>query len=126
MILVKTIVKPSDLHGLGLFADQFIPKDTIIFMEEGTFTNKFTVEEVELLPDVPKQYIKHYGYLKNGIYKVSLDNDKYFNHSENPNTYESDDMENTYTYALRDINIGEELTTNYNDFDYGGKPINHL
>ena len=121
MILVKTIVKPSDLHGLGLFADEFISKDTIIFMEESKFTTKFTEEEVELLSDIPKGFVKHYGYLKNGIYKVSLDNDKYFNHSDNPNTYESDDEENMYTYAKRDINVGEELTTNYNDFDYGEK-----
>lgn len=123
MIVVKTVIKPSNIHGMGLFADQFISKDSVIFEEEEHFTKKFTLKEVEYMLDIQREFIEHWGYLSNGVYKLSLDNDRFFNHSKNPNTYESDDEENKYTYAKRDIYPGEELTTNYNDFDYSKKPI---
>jgi hypothetical protein len=30
MLYVKTKIGPSEIEGIGLFADEFIPKDTII------------------------------------------------------------------------------------------------
>jgi hypothetical protein len=31
MLLVKTTIAPSPIHGIGLFADQFIPQGTRIW-----------------------------------------------------------------------------------------------
>jgi hypothetical protein len=31
MLLVKTVSKPSALHGTGLFADEFIPEGTVLW-----------------------------------------------------------------------------------------------
>ena len=36
---VKTIIKESDIHGIGLFADEFIPKGTKIW----EFTPNFDI-----------------------------------------------------------------------------------
>ena len=108
MLKVKTILKQSEIHGLGLFADEFIPKDTLIF-EEDIFTIKITEFELELLPDIEKQFVNHYCYFKKGTFYCSIDNDRFTNHSENPNVYETE----TSTYALRDILPGEEILTDY-------------
>jgi hypothetical protein len=36
MLLIKARVRPSTIHGLGLFAEQFIPSGTIIFSRDLT------------------------------------------------------------------------------------------
>jgi len=43
----------------------------------------------------------------------------FFNHSDNPNTHcvEDPDDEETADIASRDIQVGEELTVNYREFD---------
>ena len=124
MLLVKTKIKESKIHGIGLFADEFIPKGTIIF-KESLFTKKFTTEEYEQLPVIQKDFVKHYCYFLGGIWRCSLDNDRFMNHNDTPNTVEIDDET---TVALIDINVGEEILTNYNmiwdkkEFDYEPQP----
>lgn len=113
MLLVRTKVKPSEIHGTGLFADEFIPKGTIIF-KESFFTKHFTQEQYESLPQLQREFISHYCYFLGGVWRCSMDNDRFMNHSENPNTIEPDDYT---TVAAVDINIGDEITTNYEMID---------
>jgi len=108
MLKVKTKLGPSSIHGIGLFADQYIPKDTLIF-EEDLFTFVISAELYDTLSNEAKSFLDSYGYYKNGIWKCSIDNDRFMNHSENPNTYESD----TCTFAKVDIQEGEEITCDY-------------
>lgn len=110
MLLVKTKIKESPIHGIGLFADEFIPKGTVIF-KESFFTKKFTTDEYNKLLQLQKDFINHYCYFLGGVWRCSLDNDRFMNHNDNPNTVEIDD---TTTVALVDINIGEEILANYN------------
>ena len=46
MLFVKTRVLPSRIHGLGLFADEDIPKDTILWKFTSEFDLKFTKEQI--------------------------------------------------------------------------------
>jgi hypothetical protein len=56
-----------------------------------------------------------YCYLSpEGIYVFCGDNAKFMNHSTDPNC---DDPEGRYTVANRDIEAGEELTSDYTTFD---------
>lgn len=112
MLMVKTIVKQSNIEGagLGLFADEFIPKGTMIFQED-TFSISFTEDEFEKLSKIQKDFIHTYGYIRDGIWRCSLDNDRFTNHSDNPNC--DDSVTCCETFASRDIEIGEEITTNY-------------
>ncbi len=52
------------------------------------------------------------------MYVFCGDDARYFNHSDTPNT-RGEESEDGYgeTYALRDIEAGEELTGDYNEFD---------
>jgi SET domain-containing protein len=54
-------------------------------------------------------HIKNYGYSVKGLYYLSIDNDRFINHSEIPNVRETADP----TYAIRDIEENEELLTDY-------------
>lgn len=108
MLKVKTILKQSEIHGIGLFADEFIPKGTLIF-EEDEFTVKFNNEEVQNFTEKKVEFIKKYCYLRDDVWYCSMDNDRFTNHSNIPNTYETE----TFTFAAKDIQPGEEITTNY-------------
>ena len=48
--------------------------------------------------------------LSPGILVLGLDNEKYLNHSNDPSV-------NDDGIALKDINIGDEITIDYRDFD---------
>jgi SET domain-containing protein len=113
MLLVKTKLGESKIHGIGLFADQFIPTGSVIFQEEEFFTKKITRDEFEKLTELQKDFLMHYSYRYEKLLKLSLDNDRFMNHSNDPNTDDSDPLK---TVATRDIQPGEEITCNYNFF----------
>jgi SET domain-containing protein len=121
MLLVKTKIKQSDIHGTGLFADQFIPKGTIIWKFTQGFDQKFTREQILNFPDLLQIYIYKYSWRgkKSGLYCFSSDNGKYFNHSNNPNCLSEyrDGEDEVTTTAIRDIKIDEEITDNYSSFE---------
>lgn len=116
MLLVKTKLGLSNIHGIGLFADEFIPKGTIIFKED-KYTRIITAEEYQSLSPLHRDFIDTYAYYNNGVYKCSLDNDRFMNHSDTPNTVDYEDI----TKADRDIQKGEEITCNYNNICDNGK-----
>jgi len=119
MLQVKTKLDKSSIHGIGLFADQFIPKGTIIF-KESNLTVKFELDQYDSFDGPTKEYIKHYCYLLGDVWRCSLDNDRFMNHSSNPNTEEPS---HEITLARFDIYPGEEITCDYNKIceDYKSK-----
>lgn len=121
MLLIKTKIKESEIHGIGLFADEFIPKGAEIWRFTPGFDQKFTREQILSFPDLLQIYIYKYSWRskKSKFYIFSADNGKYFNHSDNPNALSEyrDDEEEVVTVALRDIQIGEEILDNYNSFE---------
>jgi len=120
MMQVKTKIGQSKIQGTGLFADEFIPKGTVIWKFTPGFDLKFTEEEIDNFPIQVQEYLESYMWLskKSGKYCFSSDNGKYFNHSKNPNSLSEyyDDEEEVLTKAIRDIEIGEEITDDYASF----------
>ncbi len=117
MLLVKTKIKDSKIHGIGLFANEFISKGEMVWKYMPNFDLLLSKEEIGQLSESAKEQTHNYAYFdkKHGKYLLCSDDARFFNHSKNPNCDESkDDM----TVALRDIQIGEELVVNYRDF-YG-------
>lgn len=123
MLLVKTKIDKSTIEGigLGLFADQFIPKGTKIWEFTPNFDIKYTKEEMDALPEDARNFIQYYNYLSksSGKYIFSIDNERFLNHSFEPNTYSvyEEGQEEAVSYANRDIQKGEELFDNYSSFD---------
>ncbi len=121
MLKIKTIVKESNLGGLGLFAAEDIPKGTVIWEYDPKFDISFTKEEVEIMPQIQKELIMTYAYFstKNAKFIYSIDNSRFTNHSSvNPNQEVVDlGGEETAGAANRDISEGEEILINYRTFD---------
>jgi uncharacterized protein len=122
MLLVKTKIAPSQIDGIGLFADQFIPKGTITWRAVYPFDIKVSREDILKLPDVAKEIFLKYSYFSRYSQKYFLcfDNDRFINHSEDPNIIEGRVVaagEEAVSVAGRNIYLGEELTCDYRTFD---------
>lgn len=130
MLLVNTKIGPSKIHGIGLFADEFIPNGKMIWRFDKNIDQQFTEETIKSLPILTQKYLAKYVWkgLRTGIYCLSTDNAKHFNHSKDSNTkleYIDGEPEGV-VYASRDIQIGEEMTENYDDFEDINDPNNFL
>lgn len=116
MLRVKTTLRYSKLHGIGLFADQFIPKGTVTWQYDSGFDPSFSKEQIESLDELNKSQFLKYGYFDYSLDKFILcsDDQRYINHSSKKYNISSTPEADV---ALRDINIGEELFCNYNHYE---------
>jgi len=124
MLLVKTKIGPSTIPngGIGLFADQFIPKGTIVWQFVAGKDKAYTKEEVEQLPEPLRSQVLSlfHSYIskQTGRYICESGDGVYFNHSDAPNIFTEyrDGVEEDVNIAARDIQPGEELTQDYRAF----------
>jgi SET domain-containing protein len=121
MLLVKTKVKYSDIAGMGLFADEFIPKGTCVWKFGKGFDIRVGKDYPKILIEPAKSFFLTYAYQnpKTLNYVLCADDARFFNHSDTPNTHcvENPDDEDNDDVASRDIIAGEELTVDYRTFD---------
>jgi len=116
MLLIPTIIQPSKVGGLGLFAQGYAPKGSRIWQNGEDTELILTKVEFEFRSEYMKEFIRHYGYYDNmeNKWKLPLDNSRFMNHSEKPNL--GQDIEGN-NYALEDIFPGDELTCDYREFE---------
>tara|TARA_A100001391_G_scaffold199038_1_gene181487 strand:- start:616 stop:1059 length:444 start_codon:yes stop_codon:yes gene_type:complete len=115
MLHVMTYVAPSSIHGLGVFTAAPVAKGTLIWTFEEYFDRRYDEAQFQALHPVIHEYFKVYGYRDkhDGFYYMTVDNDRFTNHSQTPNTC-VDSLGNCY--ALKDIACNEELTADYREF----------
>jgi SET domain-containing protein len=109
--------------GLGIFAKQFIPKGALIWKyHRGVNVNSYkSIDEVKVrlsqLSKDEQEFFMSHVYLYDGYMNEILDDGKMWNHSESPNTGQSiQDLQSTF--AIRDIEPGEELLDDYGVYEY--------
>jgi SET domain-containing protein len=112
---VYTRIKPSNIHGVGVFAISDIPKGTYVFVEDDEEIVWVDKSEIENLPASLKLFYTDFCIIKGNAYGCprsfnSLTTSWYLNHSEDPNVAPD---ANYRFYALRHIIEGEELTADY-------------
>ncbi|MCR4327894.1 MAG: SET domain-containing protein [Patescibacteria group bacterium] len=121
MLLVRTKIGKSTIHGTGLFAEEDIPIGTVIWKYFPDLDLALSIQEVEKLPVVAQNYIYKHAWLSKKLnkYILSFDNDRFANHSEECNVGEkpTDVEDEPSAVALRNIKKGEEITFNYQDID---------
>ncbi len=120
MLLVLATVKPSQIHGLGLFAEAFIQRGARIW--EVTPGYDITIGDAALmcLPAVQRDQLRGHSFkdMHTGEWILCADNDRYTNHADDPNTREIHEAGTLgYSIAIRDIQPGEEITCDYRTFD---------
>jgi SET domain-containing protein len=120
MLLVKSRLATSEIHGIGLFADEFIAQGTITWRFVEGFDLRLTQATIDALSDSAKQQVLKYGYFDErlGLYELCSDDARFFNHADTPNTRSFvTDSGDEVDVAVRDIGVGEELTCDYSFFD---------
>lgn len=120
MILIRTRVGPSKIHGLGLFTVEPVAKGAGIWRFEPGFDRSFAPDQVAAWPVVAREHLRWFSFMsqETGQYVLSGDHACFMNHSEEPNTGAPRD--GTWagtTVAYRDLAAGEELTCDYRAFD---------
>ena len=113
MLLVKTYLAKSKVHGLGVFAGQSIRKGAKIWRFVYGFDRFYTRKRLAKLPKPARDYINLHGYQWKNEILLSMDYDTFMNHSENPNT----DFHNGFVIARNNIRKGEEITNDYRAFE---------
>lgn len=118
MVLVKIRVGISNVHGIGVFADQSIPKGTMTWRYEPWFDISYSEKDLQKMSRPAKKQVLWYAYLnkKTGRYVLCSDDYRFINHSENKariNIESTPDKD----IAARDIKPGEELLCDYDKFD---------
>ena len=106
-------VKESPINGRGIFAKRAIKSGETIFEWNPKVLTK---EEAQKLP--PKDELKHYTYPDGDNILWMQPPERYMNHSCDANT----EVVGKCDVAVRDIEPGEEITSNYigvetEDFD---------
>ncbi len=118
MLLVKTYVAQSAVEGVGLFAAEPIPAGTQIWRLEPAFDRLFSEEMYQAMPPVQRELVQRYGFPSPdlpGIFIYEVDNGRFMNHSDTPNT----DFSEPIGVARVDIAAGEEMTCDYGNFFSG-------
>ena len=121
MMLVRTVKKPSDIHGVGLFANEFIPKGSPTWRFIAGIDQAIHPDLVERVPEASRITFLTYAYLdiRTGLYVLCADDARFMNHSDEPNVKGDYDLDPVFgvDVAARDIEPGEELTCDYRTFD---------
>ena len=113
MFLIDTYLDKSKIEGVGVFAKENIKKGQLIKEVRPDFEIEFNKDNLPKMPLALAKLIDTHAYereLGSKILVMGIDNEKYLNHSNNPNV-------NDNGIALKDIKIGDEITVDYKDFD---------
>jgi SET domain-containing protein len=115
MLLIRTRIKPSPIHGNGVFACEAVAPGTLVWRYEPLFDRIISESELESAPVAFREYIDMYAYRSadlEGRLILSCDHAKFLNHSAEPNTRELP----FGSIASIQINVDDEITCDYGAF----------
>jgi SET domain-containing protein len=115
---VYTRLRPSKIHGVGVFAIRQIKKGQQIFAHDDAPLVWVNYDRIKNLPRPIKQLYRDFAIIKQGRFGAPKHFDElttswYLNHSDSPNV----GIDQSFRfYALRTIKVGEELTVDYRTY----------
>ncbi|MHB8791301.1 MAG: SET domain-containing protein [Desulfobulbaceae bacterium] len=116
MLLVKTQINKSPIHGLGLFAAEFIAQSTPIWRFTPGLDLDLDPGILDAQPVEFREKLLHYGYIDPRLnrYILCCDDARFINHSNTPNIRKDFSLDRYgVDVAAHDIEAGEELTIDY-------------
>lgn len=119
MLLIKTYLDKSPIHGVGVFAGELVKKGTPVWKFNPLIDIILTPEQMNALPEAAREFIEKVAIsypFGSDNYCLSLDNAHYMNHSFDCNV--ALDSEQQADIALKDLPKGTELTVNYYKEDH--------
>lgn len=121
MMLVRTTLAQSTIHGIGIFADAPIARGTRIWELMEGLDPVFDAALLDTAPEPIRSYLRRYTYPHYAdASKIILDGDngRFMNHSPTPNT-DFKNIHGKYGFAIVDIAAGTEITCDYAEFAPG-------
>ena len=114
MLLVESELRPSPIHGLGVFLLEPVRKGQLIWRFDDRFDQVISGSEVMMMPERLRRFVRTYStyHSERDVWVLCGDNGRFFNHSDHPNTRSlgiafGDDI------AAENMLAGTELTTDY-------------
>lgn len=114
MLMVDTELRPSGIHGIGVFLTEPVRKGQLIWRFDSRIDRVFSDGELQDMPEALQHFLRTYSTLHDGLklWVLCGDNGRHFNHSDAPNTRSlgiafGDDV------AAEDMPAGTELTSDY-------------
>ncbi|MCU0772341.1 MAG: SET domain-containing protein-lysine N-methyltransferase [Verrucomicrobia bacterium] len=118
MLIIPTELRPSPVHGLGVFAVEPVAHGRVVSRFMPPFDTEYPADLLACLSAPERAYLRHFSYRSRftGLYVLPGDHDRFMNHSDTPNVIMNPDGTAT-CLAARAIAAGEELTCDYRTFD---------
>ena len=119
MLVIRTYLDRSPIHGVGIFTSEFVKKGTRIWERHPLMDFMLTPEQLNELPEPAREFVEMVAVpypLGADNYWLSLDNGNYMNHSDTPNTEGL-----LIGVAKVDIPKDVELTVDYYKVDHRTK-----
>ncbi|KPJ98366.1 MAG: hypothetical protein AMJ60_08485 [Desulfobacterales bacterium SG8_35] len=127
MLKVRTYLSTSTVHGIGVYADEDIPRGTVIWEFNPHVDLVYTPDEWNnvsaSISEPSLAVLKRYSYKEKGNHYLCLDNAQFMNHCATLFNVE-DHQEGSLMLARCDIRKGEELLCNY--FQFGDSDDEHV
>lgn len=126
MLLIPVELRPSRIHGMGVFAAAPIAASTVVWQFDRGVDHRHPAAWLKDQPPHVQAYVATYGVrsLDRQFIYLAGDQTLFLNHSMTPNLVPRDDLLRNgegVVVAARDIAKGEELTVNYGDIDGGDR-----
>ena len=109
MMLEKTEIRPSKIHGMGVFAAKEITGGEVIHKIDDS---RVVDDQHPLKPQMGEDFI-HRDWLPDGTTILMKKPAGYFNHSCDPNVFVYSVDRQRFILSMREINAGEELFFDY-------------
>jgi hypothetical protein len=109
MLVKKTFLGVSTIHGIGVFADEPIKEGETVWVPG--FESIYRSDTLDTLDLRIQKFLRHHAYynVEDDCWHLPLDNDRFINHSVTPNIKNG--------IVLTNIAYGEELTEDYREWD---------
>lgn len=114
MMMVRTELRQSSIHGLGVFLREPARAGQLIWRFDSRIDRVFSDLELADLPEITQEFLRTYSTLdaERRLWVLCGDNGRHFNHSDHPSTRSlgiafGDDV------AAKDLSAGTELTSDY-------------
>ena len=119
MLLIDAELRNSEIHGIGLFCREAIPKGTKVWAFNPLFDLVLEEPAIEALPPAVLNFMRMYAYRAKETREliVNIDLAKHMNHSDTPSLV--CDQDSNY-FTAEDLQAGTELTCDYRVFAIEG------
>lgn len=128
MLLIRTKVLPSLIHGVGCFTCDAVKAGAAVWELNPVVDVAFSAAQILAMPKAFQLFLAQYASKDRGLdrYVFCTDNARFFNHAAAPNLKHSANSSAEKIFASRDIAPGEELTVDYQFVDDPNEPGNVL